>query len=762
MSSAKRHSPVRSPEAPAPAATSFLDLFALALFVARWFVPAEGVELGVTLGLAQGWLLWGALAAWMASREGLTWHPRLSPWNVATLLLVGGHVLAALLVCLSVGQKRAALNGLWEWTSLGISAWWIASQLANRSFPRTVAIALVATGATLSAYGLWQRTVTHPGMAVLITEFDDLERRLPTLTGDEARTAARRLTELRKQVGAEYLSLDSNGRQAMRQRLIGSSEPIGLFALANTLAALLLAALFLAIGLLVDSPPKPRGSRVLMAVVCLLIAFVLLLTKSRTAWVGAAVGGCAFATYRFSGRLRAIFVSLGLSTAAIALLIAIAWSTGGLDRLVVTEAPKSLKYRTEYWRSTWSVIAGHPLFGVGAGNFRQHYLRYKLPQSSEEILDPHNLVLDAWVNGGLLALLGVLGLCAAVGVSSWRERRGIALADRPPVAESTARASMPPALNPWLVPSALLLAVAGLTAEAWLLNAGVDLTTLGLGVAAAVLARLISAIPFRSGGLPFAAVIAAWVGLSVHLLGAGGIGMPAISEIWLWLAALISAGLPTRKPTGWTQPVATYAPVSVAVACLALFVTQLLTTTIPVAHSRLLMQVAESVSLQEGNLRRAARDLSEASRIDPLNPEPHRRLAQVLFSEWTQSDDPAVFEEALAEQHQAAALDPFHSHDDRALGEMYLARFRQSQAPVDAALAVKSLEAAVEKYPNHARTHASLAYAGVAAADENLARSAAGKALDLDQLNRDLGHYDRLIPEAELPELRRIAGRSGA
>ena len=46
--------------------------------------------------------------------------------------------------------------------------------------------------------------------------------------------------------------------------------------------------------------------------------------------------------------------------------------------------------------------------GVGPGNFRAAYLRYKLPESSEEILDPHNLFLEVWATAGFWALLALL------------------------------------------------------------------------------------------------------------------------------------------------------------------------------------------------------------------------------------------------------------------------------------------------------------------------------------------------------------------
>ena len=99
---------------------------------------------------------------------------------------------------------------------------------------------------------------------------------------------------------------------------------------------------------------------------------------------------------------------------AIVAAFALAGLSGGFDWKVVSEAPKSLSYRLQYWRGTAGILREHPILGAGPGNFRQHYLKYKLPESSEEIADPHNMLLDIWSSGGLIALAGFAGfvVCA--------------------------------------------------------------------------------------------------------------------------------------------------------------------------------------------------------------------------------------------------------------------------------------------------------------------------------------------------------------
>ena len=64
-------------------------------------------------------------------------------------------------------------------------------------------------------------------------------------------------------------------------------------------------------------------------------------------------------------------------------------------------------------------------WGVGPGNFRAAYLPYKLPESSEEILDPHNLFLEVWATAGFWAFVAlvlalILGLRNLLGARSAR------------------------------------------------------------------------------------------------------------------------------------------------------------------------------------------------------------------------------------------------------------------------------------------------------------------------------------------------------
>jgi tetratricopeptide (TPR) repeat protein len=738
MPSSPRKSSASNAEPSGDSAWSILDGIALALFITRWFVPAEGVSRGETLWIAQAWTIWGALAAYRAFRLGDRWTLQLSGWAVGTTALVIGHLVSALVVCATEGQKRAALNGLWEWVSVGVALCWVASGAKRPEFRRVVTLSVISAAATLSLLGLWQRHVWQPRLAGWVTEYDQLEARVNSLTGTERRSAERRLEELRDELGPEYVSLDANGRFAMRQRVQFSTEPLGRFALANTLASLL--AVGFVVGLPMLSGAGPPRSKILAAAMLLLIAYVLLLTKSRTAMIGTAFGTVAFLVLAFGFLSQRLARWMACITATVVVLIGVAWLTGGLDRLVISEAPKSLRYRTEYWRGSADVVREHPWLGVGPGNFRQHYLRYKLPESSEEILDPHNLLLDAWVNGGLLAAAVVIGL---VVMGLWRMSFPV-----PPTTVETMTSSLGRK-----VAGAFVLAAAIVLLRRWAFEGIVDWQVLLLGVGSGIVGLLLVRASAFGGSLEFAALSAAWLTLTIHLLGAGGMEMPAVVQTWLALMCLKVASVDARTRT---LTVGRRAALGLAFAMAIVATAQWWTATFPALECRTFSDAAEA-AISRGNFRGAQQRLKEAIDADPLDPEPRRRLAQVHFGAWRESREQSEFDIAIRVQQEAIARDPANPHDHRILGEIYLAKFERDREADAARQAVEWLTIAAEKYPNHAPTQASLARAHEAAGDKALSREAAAKAIRLDALNRELGHYDRLLPDSDLPGLKALA-----
>ena len=363
-----------------------------ALITARAFFPSEpDLKEGAGSGLV--WVLLVFVAVGVALAVSLFGGRLRFRFSVADAFVVATMTLVAMSAGHSL-DRRPAINLAWEWVALGFV------YLLLRNLPRTrnessaLAGALVATAVAVSAYGLYQNKVE-----------------LPLLQAEFQRNPAQFLQKLNIQAG-------TRGELMLKNRLMGSTEPWSTFALANSLAGYIAGpfVILLAVGLYNLVRPDAPGSRwsaLAMAAPSLLIVLVcLILGKSRSAQLGVAVSLCLLA---LRGRKQAsprALLAIGLSGAVVVAGLVIAGlALGRLDLQVLTQSPKSLRYRIEYWKGAWGVITeSAPTFwwGVGPGNFAGPYLRHKLPEASEEILDPHNLFLEVWATGGVWAFACLL------------------------------------------------------------------------------------------------------------------------------------------------------------------------------------------------------------------------------------------------------------------------------------------------------------------------------------------------------------------
>lgn len=827
----------------------------------RWWMPTEGMIQGDTLGIVLGWFIALALLGWIGLR-GTTWLLKLDGLQWAVWLLAGGHVLSGCLVVASSGDRRAALNLSWEWLGLAIAAPLLRLVLANSRARREWTVVALGAVITLSTYGFIQRNYIFPQTVAqyqkVRQELDEVEHQALGNNGEglnyRTQTRIQKLQNQLIEQGVQPHMLAGSSRSLFEARLLHSTEILGRFALANTFAGLLLVWWIILTAQTLGklragvSPvpgtsetgtskadtadrarPRMHLAKIAFLVACsLLIGYCLLLTKSRTAYIATIAGLAVWSVLAGLGArptaLRVTFWSF-LTLAVLVLLVTIAGLTGGLDGMVLAEAPKSLQYRLEYWWSSLQVIKESPLFGVGPGQFRQHYLVHKLPQSSEEIADPHNLILDVWANGGILALVGLCWLIfelvrgpfkTASSVPIVRDKPEIAggspvasainssgvIAIAPTVRDSSrtapisrkapATAEKKPSLkipriasrertgigNPG-VSSGLVLrwtnpirlgSLCSLIAV-WLTGGGGD-TSLWL-----FLGGWAIGIGLIDGCLPTSAPtricwMAAGVGLCVHLLGAGGIAMPALTQLLVLLAILgqstdleaepdaVStadmAGSTEREPvTGQTLTqiaspdtarrveVAGVASSLTAMVGLGLFGACFVTAARPVWLCMAEIDQADfanSLQKREQLWRRAAAD-------DPLATEPWEKLAAGAFSRWKASNTPdnRDFELALTAQRAAIERNPLGHIGYRTLGEFLAERARHSGSVEDKQAAVVAMQTALLRYPHHAELAAVAAEIFSVAGEAELAEQAARDALIQDDINHVAGHSDKWL-----------------
>lgn len=786
------------PEPPSPA-LRFLEAIVAALVMIRLLVPPEGSVLGRTLWITPAWFVAALLAVWLRSREGLA-RRKLDWLDAGVFVLTAGHVLSAMrLIAMQDGDRRVALNMLWEWLALAVSFLLLRGILADASRRAAWQRMMVALAVAFAGLGVWQHYVMYRTEArrydALRSEFDEL-RAKAAATPEESRARERRLSELRQEFSRQQIPMEGPARRQFEDRLRGSTEPIGLFALANTFAGwigtwgLVGCGLVSSNGVSGDGSGSSRRRRWLMRGVLALVGFCLVLTKSRTAWVGTVAGAAVWGglSWRTGRRLRPLGTATPTETgnhaapngalessrpmrpttiaafvgAGVVAVAGLALLTGGLDREVLAQAPRSLRFRLQYWSGTSQVIQERWLWGTGPGNFRPHYLKHKLPEASEEIADPHNLVLDVWTSGGLIGLLGL----------AWTIAAAVQVARATPAANSIAPSSQSAASKSESVSTAGRGAVVafGLMIASIILFGGESDEIIRMACVAAAWGAAWRLMGGLSAEATQACVTGAATALGVHLLGAGGIEMPAITQTLLVLIVLaasraaegtIVAGAATSERFG---PLRTTAE---ATGCVVLCAACLLTATVPVMSCDSLLSLGDAEIARGDGVSRPEMLYQQASISDPLDPAPVERLAEFYFLRSQQrpiGGRETDFANAVELAKVTLKLDPHDSNGYRRLGSMWMAQTERTRNAAEAtSSAQKAAEwygQAVERNPNFSALRAERAEAYAAARQPEDAAREAKRALELDDINRRERHADRIFDEQKAKRLESLV--SGA
>lgn len=729
------------------------------LITVRMLVPTESAEQGSTLWIVQFWLAAGLLWAWNAFRER-DGRIRWNRCDAAFWVVVAGHVVSGAVVLLGEGNKRAAINLTWEWVGLGVACFLLRQTLPTVALARRLVGMMVIVSVTLAALGLWQHYIVYPS---ILREYEQKQGELIQLSElsaptsrDEGYRRVGKLRELQRWMMQNGIPQDETARALFENRL-RSSEPFGMFALANTFAGVLLVWFLAAIGgiaFLWRSRPDWRKLIAPLAAVAL-IGFCLILTKSRTAWVGLAAGLGVWVCSCFFGageRRTRWLIRLTGGGAVVVAMFAVAAISGGFDLEVITEAPKSLIYRLQYWTGSWNVLLERPIFGTGPGNFRSLYLKHKLPASSEEIADPHNFVLDLWANGGLLALFGFAAFSCFVVHRAWKRR------DQPQATSTKPASDMNSVSGRWsTLTIGCLLAFPFLFAITYLAGQGLDLRLPALLAGTIGLMFLLGPVS-NNWTATTVWLLVAFVGILTHLMGAGGIEMPAIVQTLLILAVVIAAVDGDELPQ--TERSTPLSPGIWAIGALftMLFVTCFLTATAPVLNRSALVSSGDAMMAAGRGMDKARQDYEAAAVVDAFSPIPHQRLADLYFARWSSlpGDTTRDFDRAVQLQQIAIELDPHSAGRFHTLGKWYRVRYSRTQDIKDALAATTALGKAAARYPNNATIRADLSLALQAAGKTKDAVMEANAALKQDEINQAEGHRDKLLDPQVVESLQEI------
>jgi len=150
---------------------------------------------------------------------------------------------------------------------------------------------------------------------------------------------------------------------------------------------------------------------------CLCMTAALLLTATRSAWLGFIAGGCVVLG------LRKTFFLLFLPL--IMLLVFFSAPRVVQERIlsIVDQKQVTAQERLSMWRSGLHIFRDHPWTGIGMGAMVQTYQRYREPDSP---VDPHrrighlhNNMLQIAVERGVLGLACWLWIWGVYGYYSW-------------------------------------------------------------------------------------------------------------------------------------------------------------------------------------------------------------------------------------------------------------------------------------------------------------------------------------------------------
>jgi O-antigen ligase len=763
----------------------WLLMAATALLVARPLFPSESAAdwgdgasaVMLWILLAVVWLLGEVASGRFAVRFG---------WlDAAVVLLVFWQIIAALWAVIN-GSPRPAMNMLWEWVGMALGFLLLRQLLGTGNLIdvqsgatvglsssagntggqatrgthgrecRALLAVMIALAVGLSGYALYQRAYEYP----------------QTL----ARYDADPDGELQK-AGYDYPP-GSPQRKLFRDRL-ASNLPSATFALSNSLAGFLAPWLVILVGIAASELQNLKRFSWLILCACLITAG-LLITRGRGGCIAAGVGCVLLAVPWAWNKARRLGWLLPVAAAAVAI---VAVFVAVSQRNVFSQAAKSFGYRVQYWQSSMAMIAEHPWLGCGPGNFQNAYTKYKLPEASEEIADPHNFLLEVWATAGspaavlLLVVLGGFFWTAArgqgpgasgrkgekdslpspaCGRGAWGEggkhpsKSALTLALSQSERERTYKSRIPESLNPESRP-VFILAGGGLgfilSIPLGMLGAappGLMAILIGLPLAGLTVAALWGWV--CDGWLPPLLPALGAAVLLINLLAAGGIAMPGVAGT-LW--ALMAVGLYGRWPGVLSRATAWL----VLVAALCMAAACYFTYYRPVLDSQMNMRMAEQ------NPEQAVEWLNAAAKADPLAAEPWRRLMVAKFANYPHN----LGRESLDHLHHTVneflRLNPNSASAWMTVGDWYsflAPSFSDTTEDSKREIQVEALGAyrrAVDLYPNGAIQRAKLALALHQAGDWPAFRHEAKAALRLDEITP---HEDKKLPPEVREQLTRL------
>lgn len=390
-------------------------LFVLLAAVCWGLVYARGASLTLT---ALGALLVGYVFG------HAFWNVHIGPVPITLDRLMLVAIAGLLLWRLRVGGLSVGRVGGLEWALGAVLVWLTLSTLVSRP----------AAGVELPTSPVWRLLFSFWAPAFLFL--------VARLAGDGARVARPLLITL-SLLGA-YLAVTAIAESAgfwgaVFPRYIADPE-LGLHfgrargpALNSVSLGVHLTVCFWAAWLLI--PRVPRWTQLTLVLLLPALAAAVLLTYTRSAWLGLAASGAAVLLLQAPRRYRAAVLA-GVAAAGVVAAPVAATKLLSLDRGEAGGAARhSVQQRTAFAYVSWKMFCDHPIAGVGFGRFYDQKLPYLSDRTQSFELESlrdlhhHNTLLSVLTETGMVGLVAYLGLLYAILHASWRLARAQSASD---------------------------------------------------------------------------------------------------------------------------------------------------------------------------------------------------------------------------------------------------------------------------------------------------------------------------------------------
>ncbi len=468
--------------------------------------------------------------------------------------------------------------------------------------------------------------------------------------------------------------------------------PTGTFALANSLAAALLVGVIAGVGLIRwryrSLTPQQWFGAAALVLVC---SGSLMAARSRSATLAMLIGiSIVIVAASLRGRNKRVLY-IGVSVAMLLGIAVVVFLATMGNREWFEQAPQSLAFRFQYWRSTWNLMLDHPWFGAGPGNFQSIYEQYREASAHEQIAEPHNLFVETLASGGFLGLGLLAALVVAGGIRLINPAEG--------TSADAAATAVPDDRHRWVWLGAGLSFV-----MVWLLGLAsrlppdleANLWVVPLSIAiGCLLWQAVQSFSDRAIDHVWFVIL---ISIAIHLMAAGGWTVPGVA-IAFWLGGgLLTRISPTPRETPEGSVINRQKPHRVILGVGILLMGSLYVISIrPVQQKRQLM--AAAINIPQPQRRREVLELAVAA--DPWSPEAVLWLAD--WYRWAlilQADTPSMHQRwsewlQIAKERAGDAPAVY-----RMIGSQQLHIYQRYGNPADLQAAAETFEKAVQWSPS--------------------------------------------------------------